>query len=137
MQNVRFNLPTNEYIEGGVLNDEFRKIDENFQIKKEFVCITSQTLQLTPNIVVLKNDYGIDLKAFRIGVGDYNYVFSQPVLITGKTVPIKEVLFDEDGNKITLELVSTTIYNIKTVNSSDEPTDGILTNQYLSFETYR
>lgn len=137
MQYINFNLPANEYLEGGILNEEFRKIDENFKTKQEFVCTTTQESTSAPTVNVLKNDYGVSVTPSRVNVGDYNYTLSRPLLTAGKTVPIKELLIDVDGNRITLELISTTVYNIKTTNSSDEPTDGILTNQYLSFETYR
>ena len=137
MEEIRFNLPTNEVVEGEVLNEIFRKIDDNFKIKMEFVCTTTQLLTDNPTINVLKNDYGVEVIATRVDVGDYTYTINKPLLVIDKTVPVKELLVDEFGNKITLELINTYTYSIKTVNSDDEPADGILTNQYLSFETYR
>lgn len=117
--------------------EKLNKIWEDTSTSTLFVGLISQNDADTPTINILKNTIGETIVA-KTGVGVFTITPPENTLIVGKTVPVSEPpLYDADNNKIVLTLVEGSHYLLETFDSNDTPTDGILDNQYISFEVYK
>lgn len=102
---------------------------------KKYVALLTQTGEADPVVNVLTNNVGL-VEVTREGVGIYRLTTSG-LLTASKTVPVNEPsLVDADGNTITMTLNGEDYYEIQTKDDSDTLADGILDNQYVSFEVY-
>ena len=109
--------------------------DMDISPSKRYVALVSQASTAAPTAIVMMNTVGTVTPEY-VGVGTYK--LSAPgLLTTNKTVPVNELpATDASGNTITMTLVDDDYFLITTKNSSDTLTDGILSNQYISFEVF-
>lgn len=101
----------------------------------QYSLFASQTSTNAPVILPLMNTIGV-IALTRSSVGVYTFL-SSGLFIENKTSPNKlNSINDAVGNKITIEWTSVNIITIKTYNSSDVLTDGILDEQEFNIKVF-
>jgi len=102
---------------------------------KEYSLFVSQSSTDAPTVIPLLNTLGV-VALTRSAAGTYTFLSSN-LFIENKTVPNKiNTINDVAGNKITIEWTSATTITLKTYNSSDVLTDGILDEQEINIKVY-
>lgn len=142
MERIRYDFPPRVTIKGFELNRELENAHANFDEllrkvgSKLFVGLISQTSTDAPTANILSNNCG-EIVLARESAGVYTLTPPANTLILNKTIPVVEhPVYDIAGNKITLELVGTTHFLISTFDSAGDPADGILNNQFVSFQVF-
>lgn len=101
----------------------------------EYSLFASQTSTNAPTIISNLNTLGV-VALTRVSAGTYTFL-SNSLFTENKTVPNKiNTVYDAAGNKITIEWTSATTITLKTYNSSDVLTDGILDEQEINIKVF-
>ena len=116
-------------------------INEKFTTElgvKSYTVSVTQSSTNSPVLSVLKNDYSGTISMIRNSTGSYSIISSLGEFTANKTMPNSTIQTtnDESGNKLTAQWISVNEISIKTYNSSDVLTDGILNNTPIYIETY-
>ena len=102
---------------------------------KEYSLFASQTSTDAPTILSNMNTLGV-VALTRTDIGIYTFL-SNSLFVGNKTTPNKlNEIYDSSGNRITIEWTSATTITLKTYNTSDVLTDGILDEQEISIKVY-
>lgn len=102
---------------------------------KRYVALLTQAGTNDPVVNLLANNVGV-VEVTREDVGIYRLT-ATGLLTQNRTVPANEPpLVDADGNTITMTLNGQDYFEIQTKDGTDTLADGILDNQYVSFEVY-
>ena len=102
---------------------------------KRYVALLTQAGTNDPVVNLLANNVGV-VEVTREDVGIYRLT-ATGLLTQNRTVPANESpLVDADGNTITMTLNGQDYFEIQTKDGTDTLADGILDNQYVSFEVY-